>query len=158
MAIMAAVLGPVLAALFVAELATEGHWRESSPAPSRQEPVADRSGGVTDSDEPATRDPDDPGAVPSAGDSGDGESSEGKDKGNGKDGGKSKDGDGDTSPDPDGGSSSDPSDDSSSAPGGPGATHRPTPSNPRPTAPATVVPTPTPTPSETCTRFLWWCT
>ncbi len=156
--IMAAVLGPVLAAVFVAELATEGHWRESSPSPSRQEPVADRSGGVSDSDEPVTQDTSGPSELPSASDSGQGEDEDAsKDKG--KDDGKSKGEDGDTSPDPDGDSSSDPSDATSSAPGGPGATQGPTtPSHPGSTAPATVAPTPTPSPSETCDRFLWWCT
>ncbi|GAA1669160.1 SCO2400 family protein [Streptomyces yatensis] len=156
--IMAAVLGPVLAAVFVAELATEGHWRESSPSPSRQEPVADRSGGVSDSDEPVTEDTSGPSELPSASDSGqdeDKDASKDKDKGDGK----SEDDKDGTSSDPDGDSSSDPSDATSSAPGGPGTTQGPTaPSHPGPTAPATVAPTPTPSPSETCNRFLWWCT
>ncbi|MEV5769999.1 hypothetical protein AB0L49_01835 [Streptomyces antimycoticus] len=156
--IMAAVLGPVLAAVFVAELATEGHWRESSPSPSRQEPVADRSGGVSDSDDPATQDRSGPSELPSASDSGQGEHKDASED-KGKDDGKSKDDKGDTSSDPDGDSSSDPSDATSSAPGGPGTTQGPTtPSHPGPTAPATVAPTPTPSPSETCDRFLWWCT
>ncbi|WP_413115258.1 hypothetical protein ACK1X7_16555 [Streptomyces sp. CY1] len=155
--IMAAVLGPVLAAVFVAELATEGHWRESSPPPSRQEPVADRSGGVTESAETIVQDTTGPSGLPSAADGEDGKSSKGE--GKGKDDGKSKDEDDDTSPGPDGGSSSDPSDATSSAPGGPGTTQGPTtPSHPGSTAPATVAPTPTPSPSETCNRFLWWCT
>ncbi|AGP58056.1 hypothetical protein M271_33205 [Streptomyces rapamycinicus NRRL 5491] len=155
MAILASVLGPVLVAVFVAELATEGHWRESSPAPRRQEPVADRDGGVTESAETIVQDTRGPSAGPSAADGEDGKSPKGKDK----DGKSPKDGDDDTSPDPDHASSSDPSDDSPSAPGGSGATHRPTtPPNPRPTAPATTAPTPTPTPTETCQRFLWWCT
>ncbi|WP_162952991.1 hypothetical protein [Streptomyces sp. 11-1-2] len=158
MTIMAAVLGPVLAAVFVAELATEGHWRESSPSPSRQEPVADRTGGVSDSDEPVTQDTTGPSELPSASDSGQGEDKDAS-KGKGKDDGKSEDEKDDTSSDPDGDSSSDPSDTTSSAPGGPGTTQRPTtPSHPGPTAPATVAPTPTPSPSETCNRFLWWCT
>ncbi|AQW50542.1 hypothetical protein SHXM_04005 [Streptomyces hygroscopicus] len=158
--IMAAVLGPVLAAVFVAELATEGHWRESSPSPSRQEPVADRSGGVSDSDEPVTQDTTGPSELPSASDSGQGEGKDASEgKGKGKDDGKSEDEKDDTSSDPDGDSSSDPSDTTSSAPGGPGTAQRPTtPSHPGPTAPATVAPTPTPSPSETCNRFLWWCT
>ncbi|AJZ85529.2 SCO2400 family protein [Streptomyces sp. AgN23] len=156
--IMAAVLGPVLAAVFVAELATEGHWRESSPSPSRQEPVADRSGGVPDSDDPVTQDTSGPSEPPSASDGGQGEDKDAsRDKG--KDDGKSEDDKDDTSSDPDGDSSSDPSDATSSAPGGPGTTQGPTtPSHPGPTAPATVAPTPTPSPSETCDRFLWWCT
>lgn len=155
---MAAVLGPVLAAVFVAELATEGHWRESSPSPSRQEPVADRSGGVPDSDDPVTQDTSGPSEPPSASDGGQGEDKDAsRDKG--KDDGKSEDDKDDTSSDPDGDSSSDPSDATSSAPGGPGTTQGPTtPSHPGPTAPATVAPTPTPSPSETCDRFLWWCT
>ncbi|MEU1942859.1 hypothetical protein ABZ554_10550 [Streptomyces sp. NPDC020125] len=157
--IMAAVLGPVLAAVFVAELATEGHWRESSPSPSRQEPVADRDGGVTESAETIVQDTTGPSELPSAADGEDGKSAKDEDKGKGKDGGKSKDEKDDTSPDPDGGSSSDPSDATSSAPGGPGRTQGPTtPSHPGSTAPATVAPTPTPSPSETCNRFLWWCT
>ncbi len=156
MAILASVLGPVLAAVFVAELATEGHWRESSPAPRRQAPVADRDGGVTESAETIVQDTTAPGAGPSAADGEDGKPSKGK----GKDGGASKGEEDDgPAPDPDDVSPSDPSGDSPSAPGGSGATHRPTtPPNPRPTAPATVVPTPTPTPTETCQRFLWWCT
>ncbi|MFE5162569.1 hypothetical protein ACFRNT_29465 [Streptomyces sp. NPDC056697] len=155
--IMAAVLGPVLAAVFVAELATEGHWRESSPSPSRQEPVADRDGGVTESAETIVQDTTGPSELPSAVDGEDGKSA--KDEGKGKGDGKSKDEKDDTSPDPGGGSSSDPSDATSSAPGGPGATQGPTtPSHPGSTAPATVAPTPTPSPSETCNRFLWWCT
>ncbi|WP_086707585.1 SCO2400 family protein [Streptomyces antimycoticus] len=158
--IMAAVLGPVLAAVFVAELATEGHWRESSPSPSRQEPVADRSGGVPDSDDPVTQDTSGPSEPPSASDGGQGEDKDAsRDKDRGKDDGKSEDDKDDTSSDPDGDSSSDPSDATSSAPGGPGTTQGPTtPSHPGPTAPATVAPTPTPSPSETCDRFLWWCT
>ncbi|MBU3867123.1 hypothetical protein KN815_24585 [Streptomyces sp. 4503] len=155
--IMAAVLGPVLAAVFVAELATEGHWRESSPSPSRQEPVADRDGGVTESAETIVQDTTGPSELPSAADGEDGKSS--KDEGKGEDDGKSKDEQDDTSPDPDGDSSSDPSDATSSAPGGPGTTQGPTtPSHPGSTAPATVAPKPTPSPSETCNRFLWWCT
>ncbi|MCG0287692.1 hypothetical protein [Streptomyces sp. PSAA01] len=160
--IMAAVLGPVLAAMFVAELATEGHWRESSPSPSRQEPVADRSGGVSDSDEPVTQDTSGPSELPSASDSGqdeDKDASKDKDKDKGKGDGKAEDDKDGTSSDPDGDSSSDPSDATSSAPGGPGTTQGPTaPSHPGPTAPATVAPTPTPSPPETCNRFLWWCT
>ncbi|MFE1935217.1 hypothetical protein ACFW95_33550 [Streptomyces sp. NPDC059474] len=153
--IMAAVLGPVLAAVFVAELATEGHWRESSPSPSRQEPVADRDGGVTESAETIVQDTTGPSELPSAADGEDGKSA----KDEGKNDGKGKDEKDDTSPDPDGGSSSDPSDATSSAPGGPGRTQGPTtPSHPGSTAPATVAPTPTPSPSETCNRFLWWCT
>ncbi|MCQ8194502.1 SCO2400 family protein [Streptomyces rugosispiralis] len=163
-AILASVLGPVLVAVFVAELATEGHWRESSPAPRRQQPVADRDGGVTESAETIVQGTDGPSAGPSAAD---GKSSKDKDKdkdkGEGKDkdkdGGKSKGGDDDTSADPDDASSSDPSDDSTSAPGGSGATHpATTPPKPGPTDAATVAPTPTPTPTETCQRFLWWCT
>ncbi|WP_413809749.1 hypothetical protein [Streptomyces sp. OE57] len=154
-AILASVLGPVLVAVFVAELATEGHWRESSPAPRRQEPVADRDGGVTESAETIVQDTTGPGAGPSAGDGEERDPSRDGDK----DGKKSKGEKDDTSPDPDDASSSDPSDDSPSAPGGSGVTHRPTtPPKPRPTAPATVAPTPTPTPTETCQRFLWWCT
>ncbi|WP_428849386.1 SCO2400 family protein [Streptomyces lycopersici] len=154
-AILASVLGPVLVAVFVAELATEGHWRESSPAPRRQEPVADRDGGVTESAETIVQDTTGPSAGTSAADGADGRPSKDKDK----DGKKSKGEKDDTSPDPDDASSSAPSDDSPSAPGGSGATHRPTtPANPRPTAPATVAPTPSPTPTETCQRFLWWCT
>ncbi len=159
MAILASVLGPVLVAVFVAELATEGHWRESSPAHRRQEPVADRDGGVTESAETIVTGTNGPSAGPSAADGKDGKSAKDKDESKGKDGGKSRGEDGDTSPDPDDASSSDPSDDSPSSPGGSGATHRPTtPPNPRPTAPATLAPTPTPTPTETCQRFLWWCT
>ncbi|MBP8538786.1 hypothetical protein, partial [Streptomyces sp. MK37H] len=101
-AILASVLGPVLVAVFVAELATEGHWRESSPAPRRQEPVADRDGGVTESAETVVQDTTGPSAGPSAADGEDGKSSKGK----GKDGGESKGEDDDTSPDPDDASSS----------------------------------------------------
>ncbi|MEU1805644.1 hypothetical protein [Streptomyces sp. NPDC019937] len=36
--ILAAVLGPVLAAVFVAELATEGYWRAPAPKPSPERP------------------------------------------------------------------------------------------------------------------------
>ncbi|MBI0383774.1 hypothetical protein JBE27_47855, partial [Streptomyces albiflaviniger] len=121
-AILASVLGPVLVAVFVAELATEGHWRESSPAPRRQEPVADRDGGVTESAETIVQDTTGPGAGPSAADGEDGTSSRGKEEGKDKDSGKSKAEDDDTSADPDDASSSDPSDDSPSAPGGSGPT------------------------------------
>ncbi|MFJ4636883.1 hypothetical protein ACIP69_14790 [Streptomyces hygroscopicus] len=155
--ILAAVLGPVLAAVFVAELATEGHWRESSPAPRRQEPVgADRSGGATDPAESATRETGGPSAVPSAESGGRGEDGDTA-AGEGEDGGRTEGGNDGAPSGPDGASSSGPPDASApSAPGGPGASQWPTtPANPGPTAPPTDPPTPDPTPTENC--FLWWC-
>ncbi|MET7903756.1 hypothetical protein ABZS86_20820 [Streptomyces sp. NPDC005355] len=160
MAILAAVLGPVLAALFVAELATEGHWRDSAPTPAQEKPVADRSGGVTGSPEPVTHDSDGPSADPAAESSHPGE--DGKD---GKDGDKSKDKD--QKKDEDGtssgsghSSSSDEPGVTASAPGGGSGPAQPStsPPQPGPSAPATTAPTPAPSPTRTCKRVLWWCT
>ncbi|MET8014105.1 hypothetical protein ABZU86_21085 [Streptomyces sp. NPDC005271] len=159
-AILAAVLGPVLAALFVAELATEGYWRDAAPTPAREKPVADRSGGVTSSAEPATPHSGGPSVDPAAESSRpgkDGKGREGGDKGKDKD--QTKDESAASSgPDP----SSPPDEPAATAPapgGGSDPTQRPTaPSKPHPTAPATTAPAPTPSPTRTCNRVLWWCT
>ncbi|MET7933919.1 hypothetical protein [Streptomyces sp. NPDC005322] len=162
-AILAAVLGPVLAALFVAELATEGYWRDAAPTPAREKPVADRSGGVTSSAEPATPHSGGPSVDPAAEssrpgkDDKDGKGREGGDKGKDKD--QTKDESAASSgPDP----SSPPDEPAATAPapgGGSDPTQRPTaPSKPHPTAPATTAPAPTPSPTRTCNRVLWWCT
>ncbi|WFB09741.1 hypothetical protein LRS74_23850 [Streptomyces sp. LX-29] len=66
-AVLAAALGPVLAAVFVAELATEGSlFRDPAPRPAREQPVADRSphGGVSGE---SGADAVDPAAGPSSG-------------------------------------------------------------------------------------------
>nr|BCD33678.1 hypothetical protein [Streptomyces violaceusniger] len=153
--VTAAVLGPVLAALFVAELATEGYFREAAPTPSREKPVADPSGGVTESAEPVARDSGGPSADPSTRsgrpdkDTEDGAQEKAKGEKKAED---------TTSPGPDRQTSDDPG---SSAPatGGPAPSHPSTPpSKPRPTTPGTSGPIPTPKPSQTCDRFLWWCT
>ncbi|WP_159402727.1 hypothetical protein [Streptomyces sp. RTd22] len=128
--IMAAVLGPVLAAVFVAELATEGYWRAPVPKPSpertegSERPVADR----THSAEPgATRT-----ATPSK-----------------------RPGDHDPSP-PDR-DEAPPSEAPAKQPPPQGTTRAPAPTtHAPPTSQAAPAPTPT-TPSPTCTRFLWWC-
>ncbi|MEU7244204.1 SCO2400 family protein [Streptomyces sparsogenes] len=168
--IMAAVLGPVLAGLFVAEIATEGgifHEPSSSSGPDASQ--VDRGPGAGDSGGPSVRESGAPGAGPSAG--ADGASADedkdavGKDGEKSKDGKKSRDGEksGDgESPGPDDPSSAGVSGGPSATPtatggGGGGSTQDPTsPSDPGPT---TVAPTtPAPTPTEGCDRFLWWCT
>ncbi|QKV95133.1 hypothetical protein HUT19_28150 [Streptomyces sp. NA02950] len=153
--VTAAVLGPVLAALFVAELANEGYFREAAPAPAPEKPVADRGDGVTESAGPVPHDSGGPSTDPAT-------ESRRPDKDT-KDGDKEK-GEGEkkardtTSPGPDQPTSHDPAPSAPDA-GGPASTRPRTPSSkPRPTAPGTFVPTPTPTPSERCDRFLWWCT
>ncbi|MER6143205.1 hypothetical protein ABT174_24715 [Streptomyces sparsogenes] len=171
--IMAAVLGPVLAGLFVAEIATEGgifHEPSSSSGPDTSQ--VDRGPDAGGSGEPSTRESGAPGAGPSAGADGasadegaDGDAA-GKDGKKSKDGEKSEDGEktGDgESPGPGDPASADGSGGPSATPtatgggGGGGSTQDPTsPSDPGPT---TVAPTtPAPTPTESCDRFLWWCT
>ncbi|MBL1100040.1 hypothetical protein JK363_25885 [Streptomyces sp. 205] len=153
--VTAAVLGPVLAALFVAELATEGYFREAAPAPTREKPVADPSGGVTESAEPVARHSGGPSADPSTGSGRPDKDAEDGDQEKVKGEQRAKDA---TSPGPDRQTSDDPGP-SAPATGGP-APSRPSspPSKPRPTTPETSGPIPTPKPSETCDRFLWWCT
>ncbi|WP_432035378.1 SCO2400 family protein [Streptomyces cucumeris] len=154
--VMAAVLGPVLAALFVAELANEGYFREPSPTPASEKPVADRGGGVTESAEPVVRDSGGPSAGPATG--------SGRPDDDGGDREKKKDGDAKkakATPSPDPGTpASDAPEPSAPATGGSGPSRPSTPatSKPRPTAPGPSEPAPIPTPSETCDRFLWWCT
>ncbi|MDW6063050.1 hypothetical protein SAZ11_39865 [Streptomyces sp. FXJ1.4098] len=163
--IMASVLGPVLAGLFVAEIATEGgifHEPSSSSSPDTS-PEADHGPGEGDSSGPRTRQSGAPGEAPSAGE--DGASSADEGKGDGEDGsGKGKkESKGSKSPSADGSSSADGGTGGSSASpsatggGGGGATRPPTsPSDPGPTTSSPSQPTPSPT--ETCDRFLWWCT
>lgn len=133
---MAAVLGPVLAAVFVAELATEGYWRAPSPKPSPESPerpVADRTGSASASAESGgTRAP-----TPAEETSREPESK--------------------PTPDDDAPKPTDPADPSpdeprAPAPGG-APTRAPDPTHSAPPSPAA----PTPDPSPTCTRFLWWC-
>ncbi|MDT0542356.1 SCO2400 family protein [Streptomyces lonegramiae] len=170
--IMASVLGPILAALFVAEIATEGGiFHEPSTTSSPDKSEAERGPGEGDSSGPRVRESGAPGAGPAGASAGvdgpsadesrseDGASDEDKDKGKKK----ARDS---SSPSADDPSSTDgPDDPSATAPttgsggggGGGGATQSPTtPSDPGTT---TSVPTqPTPSPSDTCDRFLWWCT
>ncbi|MGY0062087.1 SCO2400 family protein [Streptomyces sp. LZ34] len=159
--IMASVLGPVLAGLFVAEIATEGgifHEPSSSSSPDKPS-EADRSPGEGDSSGPRTRESGAPSAGPSAGADGasadegrgDDEDGAGKDKKKPKDS-KSPSADDSSSAGGTGGATA-----TATGGGGGGATRPPTsPSDPDPT---TSLPSqPTPSPTETCDRFLWWCT
>ncbi|MEU8823467.1 hypothetical protein [Streptomyces sp. NPDC048636] len=152
--VVAAVLGPVLAALFVAELANEGYFRESAPAPAREKPVADHGGGVTESAEPVARDSGGPSTAASTGSGRPDGDTEDRDHKKGEDGKKAKHASSSAPGTPVSGAP----DPSAPATGGAGTTQPSPPSQPRPTTPGTSAPTPTPTPSETCNRFLWWCT
>lgn len=173
--IMASVLGPVLAGLFVAEIATEGGvFREPSTTSSPYSPdksEADRSPGEGDSSGPRVRKSRAPGPGPTGLSAGaDGPSADGgrrEDGASDKGGKKSKDS---ASPSADGPSSTDAPDvPSATAPapatggggegGGGGAA--PSPSTPDPGTTTSSVPTrPTssPLPSQTCDRLVRWCT
>ncbi|WP_421106719.1 hypothetical protein [Streptomyces sp. NEAU-S77] len=125
-------LGPVLAAVFVAELATEGYWRAPAPKPSPERPERPEESerpvaGRTNSAEPGgTR-----AATPSEQAAHDPTPS------------------GDDAPPSDAPTKPPPPQGTTRAPAPAPTTHTPPPSQ--------AAPTPTPTPSPTCTRFLWWC-
>ncbi|MER7791138.1 hypothetical protein [Streptomyces sp. NPDC097640] len=165
--IMASVLGPILAALFVAEIATEGGiFHEPSTTSSPDKSEAERGPGEGDSSGPRVRESGAPGAGPSAGTDGpsadenrseDGASGEDKAKKKAKDSSSPSADDPSSTDGPDDPSATAPTTDGGGAGGGGGTTQSPTtPSDPGTT---TSVPTqPTPSPSDTCDRFLWWCT
>ncbi|WP_055550520.1 hypothetical protein [Streptomyces sp. NBRC 110028] len=133
--ILAAVLGPVLAAVFVAELDTEGYWRTPSPTFSS---------------------PDSPGRPASDRTSSAGPEPSGERTAPPSDGATHAPGDAPTSDD-DAPTSTDPTEPSPNTPAAGNRTpaQGPDPTHPNPPPPSSAAPAPGPSP--TCTRFLWWC-